>query len=84
MIANKEGRNPNEKGRILWGQFQETEPNSEVAANSRFFVKFHPCFSICPPQVWAIADAKRQGYLGFQEFVMAMQVWGFEILTMAV
>lgn len=25
-------------------------------------------------QVWAIADAKRQGYLGFQEFVMAMQL----------
>ncbi|CAH1451012.1 unnamed protein product [Lactuca virosa] len=25
-------------------------------------------------QVWAIADSKRQGFLGFQEFVMAMQM----------
>ncbi|ESW25993.1 hypothetical protein PHAVU_003G082600 [Phaseolus vulgaris] len=25
-------------------------------------------------QVWAIADAKRQGFLGFQEFVIAMQL----------
>jgi EH domain-containing protein 1 len=25
-------------------------------------------------QVWAIADSKRQGYLGFQEFIIAMQV----------
>ncbi|PNX74858.1 eh domain-containing protein 1-like, partial [Trifolium pratense] len=24
--------------------------------------------------VWAIADSKRQGYLGFQEFIIAMQV----------
>ena len=26
-------------------------------------------------QVWAIADSKRQGYLGFGEFAAAMQVW---------
>lgn len=25
-------------------------------------------------QVWAIADSKRQGYLGFQEFIIAMQL----------
>lgn len=25
-------------------------------------------------KVWAIADAKRQGYLGFKEFITAMQV----------
>lgn len=25
-------------------------------------------------KVWAIADSKRQGYLGFKEFVTAMQV----------
>jgi EH domain-containing protein 1 len=25
-------------------------------------------------KVWAIADSKRQGYLGFAEFVTAMQV----------
>ncbi|KAH9298189.1 hypothetical protein KI387_029871, partial [Taxus chinensis] len=25
-------------------------------------------------QVWALADAKRQGFLGFKEFVMAMQI----------
>ncbi|CAK8538848.1 unnamed protein product [Lathyrus sativus] len=25
-------------------------------------------------QVWAIADSKRQGYLGFQEFIVAMQL----------
>ena len=25
-------------------------------------------------QVWAIADSKRQGYLGFYEFMTAMQV----------
>lgn len=25
-------------------------------------------------KVWAIADSKRQGYLGFAEFVIAMQV----------
>jgi hypothetical protein len=24
--------------------------------------------------VWAVADAKRQGFLGFKEFVAAMQV----------
>ncbi|MCI60860.1 EH domain-containing protein 1-like, partial [Trifolium medium] len=24
--------------------------------------------------VWAIADSKRQGYLGFQEFIIAMQL----------
>ncbi|KAK7287551.1 hypothetical protein RIF29_00832 [Crotalaria pallida] len=28
-------------------------------------------------QVWAISDSKRQGYLGFNEFVIAMQ----EVLT---
>jgi hypothetical protein len=26
-------------------------------------------------QVWALADSKRQGYLGYREFVTAMQVY---------
>jgi len=25
-------------------------------------------------KVWAVADSKREGYLGFREFVIAMQV----------
>lgn len=31
--------------------------------------------SVSPLKVWAIADSKRQGYLGFSEFVTAMQVF---------
>ena len=26
------------------------------------------------PKVWALADSKRQGFLGFTEFITAMQV----------
>lgn len=31
-------------------------------------------FGFDSSKVWAIADSKRQGYLGFKEFVFAMQV----------
>lgn len=33
----------------------------------------HDCYGLLS-QVWAIADVKRQGFLGFKEFVSAMQV----------
>lgn len=33
------------------------------------------CFAF--PKVWAITDSKRQGFLGFTEFIGAMQVGFF-------
>lgn len=32
----------------------------------------HSCASVV--KVWAIADSKRQGFIGFKEFTTAMQV----------
>lgn len=36
--------------------------------------KLFLCFSPYQTKVWAIADSKREGYLGFKEFVISMQV----------
>lgn len=38
-----------------------------------FIMTMISCISFCS-KVWAIADSKRQGYLGFKEFITAMQV----------
>lgn len=35
---------------------------------------YDACLWILSFQVWAIADSKRQGFLSFKEFVLAMQV----------
>lgn len=34
-------------------------------------------------KVWAIADSKRQGYLGLNEFIVAMQVLMFFLVCFA-
>ncbi|KAL5221553.1 hypothetical protein ABZP36_026266 [Zizania latifolia] len=38
----------------------------------------------CQSKVWAIADSKRQGYLGFGQFVTAMQVFSSSPLCLSV
>lgn len=64
-------------------------PSSPAPTSSRCQVYCFPnpliyyCRVVCtdfvksasPLKVWAIADSKRQGYLGFSEFVTAMQVF---------
>lgn len=36
-------------------------------------------FAVVSFKVWAMADSKRQGFLGFTEFIVAMQVVNVEI-----
>ena len=38
-------------------------------------------YCLCLLKVWAIADSKRQGFLGFREFITAMQVLPFNIVS---
>ena len=43
--------------------------------NYWFLYMCHFCLTVLRFKVWAIADTRRQGYLGFPEFVTAMQVF---------
>ena len=43
--------------------------------NFWFLYMCHFCLTVLRFKVWAIADTRRQGYLGFPEFITAMQVF---------
>eukprot|EP01018_Ginkgo_biloba_P014240 Gb_12846 [translate_table: standard] len=58
-----------------WFQYVDADGDGRVTGNDA--VKFFSLSQLSRPelkQVWAIADSKRQGFLGFQEFVSAMQI----------
>ncbi|XP_045828634.1 EH domain-containing protein 1-like [Trifolium pratense] len=58
-----------------WFNFADSDSDGRITGNdaTKFFAMSNlPRQDL--KQVWAIADSKRQGYLGFQEFIIAMQV----------
>lgn len=58
-----------------WFNFADSDSDGRITGNDA--TKFFAMSNLSRQdlkQVWAIADSKRQGYLGFQEFIIAMQV----------
>ncbi|CAH2053234.1 unnamed protein product, partial [Thlaspi arvense] len=58
-----------------WFEFADSDGDGRITGNDA--IKFFSMSNLPRPelkQVWAIADAKRQGYLGFKEFIVAMQL----------
>ncbi|XP_045828629.1 EH domain-containing protein 1-like isoform X2 [Trifolium pratense] len=58
-----------------WFNFADSDSDGRMTGNDA--TKFFAMSNLSRQdlkQVWAIADSKRQGYLGFQEFIIAMQV----------
>ncbi|CAN4126926.1 unnamed protein product [Withania somnifera] len=58
-----------------WFNFVDYDGDGRVTGNDA--TKFFSLSNLSRPelkQVWAIADSKRQGFLGFNEFVTAMQL----------
>ncbi|KAJ1427158.1 P-loop containing nucleoside triphosphate hydrolase [Sesbania bispinosa] len=58
-----------------WFNFADSDGDGRVTGNdaTKFFALSNLSRSQLK-QIWAIADTKRQGFLGFQEFVTAMQL----------
>jgi hypothetical protein len=62
-----------------WFEFADTDADGRLTGPDA--VKF---FSLSQlpradlKQVWAVADVKRQGFLGFKEFITAMQASAFQ------
>ncbi|PHT35389.1 hypothetical protein CQW23_23089 [Capsicum baccatum] len=48
-------------------------PREDLKQFYELLLMYRFTFSVFP-KVWAIADSKRQGYLGFKEFITAMQL----------
>ncbi|XP_010544277.1 PREDICTED: EH domain-containing protein 1 [Tarenaya hassleriana] len=58
-----------------WFDFADSDSDGRITGNDA--IKFFAMSNLSRAelkQVWAIADSKRQGYLGFREFVIAMQL----------
>jgi EH domain-containing protein 1 len=58
-----------------WFEFSDSDGDGRITGNDA--IKFFTMSNLPRPelkQIWAIADSKRQGYLGFKEFIVAMQV----------
>ncbi|CAL9113980.1 unnamed protein product [Musa textilis] len=65
-----------EQARIYneWFSFADSDGDGRITGNDA--IKFFSMSNLSRPdlkQIWAIADSKRQGFLGFGEFVTAMQ-----------
>ncbi|KAK7320354.1 hypothetical protein VNO77_29759 [Canavalia gladiata] len=58
-----------------WFNFADSDGDGRITGSdaTKFFAKSNLSRQDLK-QVWAIADSKRQGYLGFTEFVIAMQL----------
>lgn len=58
-----------------WFNFADSDSDGRITGNDA--TKFFAMSNLPRPdlkQVWAIADTKRQGFLGFKEFITAMQL----------
>ncbi|KAF3601044.1 hypothetical protein F2Q69_00037808 [Brassica cretica] len=58
-----------------WFEFADSDGDGRITGSDA--IKFFSMSNLPRPelkQVWAIADAKRQGYLGFKDFIVAMQL----------
>lgn len=58
-----------------WFNFADSDSDGRITGNDA--IKFFAMSNLPRPdlkQVWAIADTKRQGFLGFKEFITAMQL----------
>ncbi|CAN8268959.1 unnamed protein product [Cochlearia groenlandica] len=58
-----------------WFRFSDSDGDGRITGNDA--IKFFSMSNLSRQelkQVWAIADSKRQGYLGFKEFIVAMQL----------
>uniref|UniRef100_A0A5B7AYP1 Putative EH domain-containing protein 3-like n=1 Tax=Davidia involucrata TaxID=16924 RepID=A0A5B7AYP1_DAVIN len=58
-----------------WFNFADSDDDGRITGNDG--TKFFAMSNLSRPelkQVWAIADSKRQGYLGLKEFITAMQL----------
>ncbi|XP_042489630.1 EH domain-containing protein 1-like isoform X1 [Macadamia integrifolia] len=58
-----------------WFNFVDSDNDGRITGND--VTKFFAMSNLSRPelkQVWAIADSKRQGFLGFNEFIVAMQL----------
>ncbi|KAG0448333.1 hypothetical protein HPP92_027896 [Vanilla planifolia] len=58
-----------------WFAFADSDGDGRITGNDA--IKFFAMSKLSRPelkQVWAVADSKRQGFLGFSEFVTAMQL----------
>lgn len=58
-----------------WFSFADSDSDGRITGNDA--IKFFSMSNLPRPdlkQVWAIADSKRQGFLGFKEFIVAMQL----------
>lgn len=58
-----------------WFNFADSDGDGRITGNDA--TKFFAMSNLSRPdlkQVWAIADSRRQGFLGFKEFITAMQL----------
>ncbi|XP_057484745.1 EH domain-containing protein 1-like [Actinidia eriantha] len=58
-----------------WFNYADSDGDGRITGNDA--IKFFAMSNLPRPdlkQVWAIADSKRQGFLGFKEFIAAMQL----------
>ncbi|GFZ07399.1 EPS15 homology domain 1 [Actinidia rufa] len=58
-----------------WFNYADSDSDGRITGNDA--IKFFGMSNLPRPelkQVWAIADSKRQGFLGFKEFIIAMQL----------
>ncbi|XP_042477144.1 EH domain-containing protein 1-like [Macadamia integrifolia] len=70
-ICSKE----NQKIYQEWFNFADTDADGRITGNDA--TKFFAMANLSRPalkQVWAIADSERQGFLDFNDFVVAMQL----------
>ncbi|XP_077209892.1 EH domain-containing protein 1-like isoform X2 [Tasmannia lanceolata] len=66
---------PHQKIYQDWFSYADTDGDGRITGNDA--TKIFAMSKLSRPelkQVWAIADSKRQGYLGFKEFIIAMQL----------
>ncbi|XP_015582116.2 EH domain-containing protein 1 isoform X2 [Ricinus communis] len=65
----------NQKIYLEWFAFADSDGDGRITGNDA--IKFFGMSNLSRQdlkQVWAIADSKRQGYLGFNEFITSMQL----------
>ncbi|KAJ9153833.1 hypothetical protein P3X46_027234 [Hevea brasiliensis] len=65
----------NQKIYLEWFNFADSDGDGRITGSDA--IKFFGMSNLSRQdlkQVWAIADSKRQGYLGFNEFISAMQL----------
>ncbi|XP_020887099.1 EH domain-containing protein 1 [Arabidopsis lyrata subsp. lyrata] len=58
-----------------WFEFADSDGDGRITGNDA--IKFFTMSNLPRPelkQIWAIADSKRQGYLAFKDFIVAMQL----------